>query len=263
MTTPPPAAIVDYDVEDGLATVTLDSPANRNALSAQLVRELGAALVLASRDNRVRAILLTHTGSTFCAGNDLREASAEGGPQRSTARLVTLFRTMLELPKPVIARVDGHARAGGIGLVGACDIAIGGPGATFAFTEARLGLAPAILSLTVLTRMPERAAGRYLLTGEVMDAGAAVQAGLLTEHHGSGAELDAAVAGIVTALRACSPQGLTESKALATAALRAGFEDRAAELQQLSARMFASDEGREGMQAFFERRPPRWADPAG
>ncbi len=247
---------VQYGVEQAIATITLDSPANRNALSADLVNELGAALELASRDAGVRAIVLTHTGSTFCAGNDLRDASSEDGPQRSTHRLLMLLRAIVELPKPVIARVDGHARAGGVGLVAACDIALGGPGATFAFTEVRLGLAPAIISLVTLDRMPSRAASRYLLTGEIVDGQLAASVGLLTEYTD---ELDATLERILADLRLASPQGLAETKALATSAMRAAFDTDAYGLQQLSARLFASEQAREGMAAFLEKRPPNWA----
>ena len=118
----------------------------------------------------MRAIVLTHTGRTFCAGADLKEQAAEGGPAEGTQRMLGLLRAIVELPKPVVARVDGHVRAGGVGLVGACDIVVAGPATTFAFTEVRLGLAPAIISLTTLGRMTERAVSRYYLTGETFDA---------------------------------------------------------------------------------------------
>lgn len=248
-------AVVQYATDRSIATITLDSPANRNALSAELVGELVAGLEQAAGDVDLRAVVLAHTGSTFCAGNDLREASAADGARVTTARLVALMRRIVELPKPVVARVDGHTRAGGVGLVCACDIAIGGPGATFAFTETRLGLAPAVISLPALARMPARAAGRYLLTGEVLDGPGAVAAGLLTEYAD---DLDSALESVLDPLRTASPQGLAETKALVTTALRADFEARADEVQQLSARLFASDQGREGMRAFLEKRPPNW-----
>jgi enoyl-CoA hydratase len=247
--------VVTYAVERTIATVTLDSPENRNALSAQLVGELTAHLESANGDAQVRAIVLTHTGGTFCAGADLNEQSAEGGPAEGTRRMVELLRTLVELPKPVIARVDGHVRAGGLGLVGACDIAVAGPRSSFAFSEVRLGLAPAIISLTTLPRMAQRAAARYYLTGETFDAPAAAANGLVTA---AADDADAALAPILDALRRCSPQGLAETKRLTTAAVRAGFDAQAADLQDLSARLFASDEAREGMLAFLQKRPPAW-----
>lgn len=251
--------LVHYAVDRAIATIELDSPENRNALSRQLVEELTARLGEAAADPDVRAVVLTHTGSTFCAGADLRESAAEGGPQAGTERMLALLRTIVTLPKPVIARVDGNVRAGGLGLVGACDIAVAGPSASFAFTEARLGLAPAIISLTTLGRMSERWAARYYLTGETFDAAAAAACGLIT----SAVEDTAAeVAVIADALRRCSPQGLAETKPLTTRSTLAAFDERAEQVQQQSARLFGSDEAREGMMAFLERRPPAWAPPS-
>lgn len=250
--------LVHYAVDRTIASVTLDSPGNRNALSAQLVGELSAHLSTAAADGAVRAIVLTHTGTTFCAGADLKEAAGEGGPSQGTVRMLALLRLIVELPKPVIARIDGNVRAGGLGIVGACDIAIAGPASSFAFTEVRLGLAPAIISLTTLARMSDRAAARYYLTGETFDAGTAAAAGLITAAVG---ELDGEIAAISAALRACSPQGLAETKPLTTQATLAAFEQRAEQLQAQSARLFGSEEAREGMTAFRQRRPPSWAPP--
>jgi enoyl-CoA hydratase len=248
--------LVHYALDRAIATVTLDSPGNRNALSAQLVGELSAHLVAAGADAAVRAVVLTHTGTTFCAGADLKEAGAEGGPARGTERMLALLRLIVELPKPVLARIDGNVRAGGLGIVGACDIALAGPSSSFAFTEVRLGLAPAIISLTTLGRMSERAAARYYLTGETFDAATAAASGLITS---APPDLDAEIATIADALRACSPQALAEIKPLTTRRTLAAFEQRADEVQAQSARLFRSDEAREGMTAFLQRRPPSWA----
>jgi enoyl-CoA hydratase len=250
--------LVHYAVDRALATVTLDSPENRNAMSARLVGEVSAHLRTAAADAGVRAVVLTHTGTTFCAGADLKESAAEGGPAQGTQRMLALLRLIVELPKPVVARIDGNVRAGGLGVVGACDIAIAGPGSSFAFTEVRLGLAPAIISLTTLGRMSERAAARYYLTGERFDAPSAAASGLITAAVG---DLDAEIAAIADALRSCSPQGLAETKPLTTRATLAAFEQYAGQVQAQSARLFASDEAREGMTAFLQRRPPGWAPP--
>ncbi len=247
---------VIYEVDRGIATVVLDSPENRNALSAALVGALTDSLAAAAEDASVRAVVLSHTGSAFCAGADLKEQSAEGGPARGTTRMLELLRRVVELPKPVIARIDGHVRAGGIGLVGACDLALAGPAASFAFTEVRLGLAPAIISLTTLGRMSERAAARYYLTGDTFDAAAAAAAGLVTV---AVPDLDAEVAALSDALRRCPPQALAETKALLAAGVRDRVEAAAGEMQRLSQRLFESEEAREGMRAFLEKRPPRWA----
>ena len=248
--------LVHYSVDRAIATVVLDSPDNRNALSAQLVEELGTHLRTAEADEAVRAIVLGHTGKTFCAGADLKESAAEGGPEAGTARMLALLRTIVTLGKPVIAQIDGNVRAGGLGLIGACDIAVAGPTSTFAFTEVRLGLAPAIISLTTLGRMDERTAAQYYLTGETFDAEAAARCGLITA---AVPDTEVHVAAITDALRLCSPQGLAETKPLTTRATLAAFDDYAAQMQQLSARLFSSAEAREGMLAFLERRPPSWA----
>lgn len=249
-------SVVQYTVDRTVATVTLDSPANRNALSKALVEELTAHLDSAAQDRDVRAVVLTHSGTTFCAGADLKEQAGEGGPAEGTKRMLALLRAMLELPKPLVARVDGNVRAGGLGLVGACDIAVAGPRSTFAFTESKLGLTPAIISLTTQHRMSDRAAARYYLTAETFDAATAVETGLVTV---AADDVDTALAPILDALRACSPQGLAETKRLTSAAVRAQFSARADEMQELSARLFASEEAREGMLAFLQKRPPAWA----
>jgi len=251
-------SVVQYSVDRAIATLTLDSPANRNALSAQLVGELSEGLQRAAADPDVRAAVIAHTGRTFCAGADLKEQAAEGGPEQGTKRMLGLLRAIVELPKPVLARVDGHVRAGGLGIVGACDLAFASANATFAFTEVRLGLAPAIISLTTLGRMSERAASRYYLTGETFDAAAAARSGLITD---AADDLDASLAAVCDALRACSPQGLAETKPLTAAAIGARFAAGADGLQALSQRLFESDEAREGIMAFLQKRPPRWAPP--
>jgi enoyl-CoA hydratase len=246
---------VHYEVDRAIATITLDAPENRNALSAALVGALTDHLQAGAKDDGVRAVVLTHTGRTFCAGADLKEQAAEGGPAEGTRRMLALLRAIVELPKPVVARLDGHVRAGGIGLVGACDIAIAGPATTFAFTEVRLGLAPAIISLTTLGRMSERAVSRYYLTGESFDAHAAAAAGLITT---AVDDPDAELGPLCDALRSCSPQGLAETKPLTTASARAAFTARAEDMQALSQRLFESDEAREGILAFLQKRAPRW-----
>lgn len=246
MTTAP---VVRREHDRGVAVLTLDSPHNRNALSARLVGELSEALDDARSDPGTRAVLLTHTGGTFCAGADLREA---GDAVTGSQRLVELLRAVAGIPKPVVAQVRGHARAGGLGLLAACDIAVAGPDATFAFTEARLGLAPAVISLPVLARADPRAVTRYFLTGETFGPDEAVRIGLVTAR-------EDALEPVLRGLRAASPQGLAESKALTAERVRTALDDRGAELSAVSARLFASDEAAEGMRAFLERRDPSWA----
>lgn len=246
--------LVQYSVDRAIARIALDSPRNRNALSAALVGELSDALAAAAADDSVRAVELTHTGTTFCAGADLSEAS-QGGMASGTRRVIAVMRSIIEMPKPVVGSIDGHARAGGLGLIGACDIVLAGPASTFAFTEVRLGLAPAMISLTTLPRMDPRAASRYFLTGETFDAATAARIGLISE---AVDDIDASTLAVLDALRSASPQGLRETKPLLTPALLAGFDTRAQELAELSARLFGTDEAAEGMAAFLAKRPPSW-----
>jgi len=258
MTEQTDAVVVRYDVDRTVATLTLDSPHNRNALSTPLLAQLRQGLDEAAADPAVRAVVLTHTGGTFCAGADLSESS--GTPEEAAAErtrdMTALLRQILELPKPVLGCIEGHVRAGGMGLIGACDIVIAGPGSTFALTEARLGLAASIISLTVLPRLSSRAAARYFLTGERFGPEEAVTDGLITLSTGDTA---AALADLLAEIRECSPQGLAESKRLVTARILEGFDRYGDDLAAQSARLFGSAEAVEGMTAFLQKRPPSWA----
>lgn len=250
--------LVTYAVDGHVARLTLDSPHNRNALSTRLVDQLHSGLREAAADPAVRTVVLGHTGGTFCAGADLSEAP-DGDPFETTAargrEMTTVLRAIVESPVPVVAAIDGHVRAGGLGLVGACDIAVAGPRSTFALTEARIGVAPAVISLTLLPKIAPRAAARYYLTGETFTAPTAAEIGLITL---AADDLDSAVAGIVADLGRGSPQGLAASKALTTADILARFDRDAEHLVHESARLFVSEEAREGMLAFLQKRPPRW-----
>ncbi|MBF6175407.1 enoyl-CoA hydratase family protein [Nocardia blacklockiae] len=255
------APFVRYEVdEDRFAVVTLDSPHNRNALSSRLVRELLAALRQARDDDRVRGVELTHSGNTFCAGADLKEA-LDADPAAAadirTGWMIDVLRTILELPKPVLCRVDGNVRAGGMGILAACDIVVAGRDSSFALTEARIGLAPFMISLTLLPRMTNRSAARYFQTGEKFDAAEAERTGLITLAADDPA---AETARLRAALCQGSPQGLAESKRLVNAALLAEFDRGAEELAKRSASYFGTPEVVEGMTAFFQRRAPSWAE---
>jgi enoyl-CoA hydratase len=252
------SALVHYSVERSVARLTLDSPDNRNALSTALVHQLHQGLTDATEESGVRAVVLGHTGGTFCAGADLAEAAGRdpGDVAVDGARELThLLRRILELPMPVIAAVDGHVRAGGLGLIGAADIVVAGPASTFALTEARIGVAPSIISLTLLPKMTARAAGRYFLTGEKFGASEAANIGVITI---AADDVEAMVSTLTAAIGKASPQGLAASKALTTAPILADFDKHAEELTEQSAQLFASEEAREGMMAFLHKRPPRW-----
>ncbi|BCL21212.1 enoyl-CoA hydratase family protein [Streptomyces tuirus] len=229
-------------------TLSLDAPHNRNALSAALVGELAGALTDAGKDPGVRAIVLTHTGNTFSAGADLKD------PPPPEA-LVAVLRQIIELPKPVVARVTGHVRAGGLGLLAACDIAAAATDATFAFTEVRIGVAPAVISLPLLPRTNPRALARHCLTGERFDAAQAQATGLVTT---CADDVDTALEPILDGLRKSAPDALAETKRLLTARVLEAFDRDAADLTALSARLFSSPQAREGMTAFLERRDPAW-----
>ncbi len=252
------STLVHYSVEGPVARLTLDSPHNRNALSKALVSRLRQGLCDASDDPTVRAVVLSHTGGTFCAGADLSEAS--GGDAAETVadnarQLTSVLRSILELPQPVIGAIDGHVRAGGLGLVGACDIVVAGRNSTFALTEARIGVAPSIISLTLLPKMSARAAGRYFVTGEKFGADVAADIGLITV---VADDVVATVSELTAEIAKGSPQGLAASKALTTAPILDAFDQHAEALTRQSAELFVSEEAHEGMLAFLQKRRPSW-----
>ncbi|BBX31524.1 enoyl-CoA hydratase [Mycolicibacterium mageritense DSM 44476 = CIP 104973] len=252
------AELVQYAVDGAVARLTLDSPHNRNALSTALVGQLHQGLADAAADPRVRVVVLGHTGGTFCAGADLSEAAGQdpGDIAVDRAREMTkTLRLILELPVPVIGAIDGHVRAGGMGLVGACDLVVAGNNSTFALTEARIGVAPSIISLTLLPKMTARSAGRYFVTGEKFGAAEAADIGLITL---ASDDVPATVAALTAEIAKGSPQGLAASKALTTAAILRDFDALAEDLTRQSAELFVSDEAREGMMAFLQKRPPSW-----
>ncbi len=257
--------LVRYAVDGAVARLTLDSPHNRNALSTVLVQQLRDGFAAAAADPNVRCVVVGHEGGTFCAGADLSEAAGRDLGDLAIDRgreMVHVLRAVLELPMPVIGAVDGHVRAGGLGLIGACDIVVAGPASTFALTEARIGVAPSIISLTLLPKMSARAAGRYFVTGETFGAAEAEAIGLITVAAQSADTMASTVSALTAEVVKGSPQGLAASKALTTASILAAFDEHAEALTVQSAKLFVSDEAREGMLAFLEKRPPRWAGEA-
>jgi methylglutaconyl-CoA hydratase len=239
----------------GIATITLDSPANRNALSSGLLTELQAALAGALSDPGVRVIVLTGAGPAFCSGADLKES------RTSPSAAPELFPEILQLiwdgPKPVVCRVNGSARAGGIGLIAACDIAIAAESATFAFSEVRIGVTPAIIAVTCLRRMEPRAAAEYFLTGEAFGAPRAAEIGLLTRAVPE-TELDEQAGRYAGLLLRGAPGALAATKTVLREAGTLPVAEGLARMAGLSADRFASAEGQEGMAAFAERRDPSW-----
>ncbi|WP_405065829.1 enoyl-CoA hydratase-related protein [Kribbella sp. NBC_01510] len=244
--------LVQLDVTDGVATITLDSPHNKNALSQQLTGELLERLDSAGTDELVRVIVIRSALDVFCSGADLSEATTVGmgvGAQR----MVDVQRAIVANPKPVVARVAGPVRAGGIGIVAAADISIAGESATFALTEVRLGLAAATISLTVLPRLTDRAASYTFLTGNGFDGTEAARLGLVTRAVPDG-ELDVTVDAVVQSLLKGAPQGLRESKKLLNRELVADIDARGKDLAGLSADLFGSPAAQEAMLAFLNRK---------
>jgi len=243
--------LVHYGVADAVATITLDSPHNRNALSRQLVTELLEGLERAEADPEVTVVLIRQEGKVFCSGADLSEATTVGMAD-GARRIVELQRLIATMGKPVVTRISGAVRAGGIGIVAASDIAISAEDATYALTEVKLGLAAAIISLTVHARMSPRAAALTTLGGEVFSGAQAADYGLVTTAVAA-EELDAAVAEMCARLATGAPQGLRESKAILNRDLVKRIDEHGDEMAALSAHLFASDEAREAMTAFLNR----------
>jgi len=256
------AELVHYATANGVATITLDSPHNRNALSAQLRRELRDHLATAAGDDAVRVIVLDHTGPVFCAGMDLKEAGSTGSATAGVNEFPEILTQIWTSHKPVVAKLAGPARAGGVGIVAAADIAVAAEDATFAFTEVRLGLVPAVISVTVLPRLLPRAAHELFLTGEKFDARRAVAIGLLNAAVPAG-ELDAEVARYTGMLALGGPTALAATKDMLRRARAADLSDDFADMLELSAGFFAAEEGQEGIAAFAQKRPPKWVPVSG
>ena len=251
----------------GIATLVLDRPAERNALCAQLIGELDNALTSLAGERELRAVLLTGAGSAFSAGADIGEMRAAGGapPEQNVTdarRFVALLDRLERMPQPTVAIVNGAAFGGAIGLISACDIALAGNSTRFSLSEVRLGLVPAMISPYVIRAIGARQAGRYMLSGEVMDAATAERIGLVHESVDDAA-LPAAVEKLVAALLAGGPGAQVEIKILLRRVTgRSDRNDTAlqGELAHWIARIRGSDEGREGLSAFLEKRQARWRD---
>lgn len=247
-----PTELVHLDGEGSFATITLDSPHNRNALSRQLVTELVGHVTTAGENDAVKVVLIRSSGRVFCSGADLTEAST-GGMEDGARAIVALQRQLLSLDKPVVTELAGPVRAGGIGIVAASDIAIASTDASFALTEVKLGLAAAIISLTVHARMNPRAAALTTLGGEVFSGEQAAAYGLVTTAVAPD-DLQDEVRRTCDSLATGAAQGLRESKRILNRDLVARIDERGEELAALSASLFGSDEAREAMTAFLSRK---------
>ena len=251
---------VHYERRGRAAWITLDSPANRNALSAPLVRELGEHLKAAIADPEVRVMVVTGNGPAFCAGADLKSrgdaVTSEGGGKNP---FVEILQLLWDGPKPVIAAVNGHAFGGGVGLVAAADIAIGVTSAKFSFSEVRLGLIPAMISVVVLPKLGVQRTMRLFLTGERFAGAKAAEYGLL-HRVVAPEELERAVQEEVEAIALGGPEAIAEAKRLIRTVARLPMDEAFAYAEQRIATLFASAEAAEGMASFVEKRKPKWAE---
>jgi len=246
-----------------VAFVTLNRPQIRNAFDEALIADLARALGELDADASVRAVVLGGAGTAFCAGADLNwmKRMAGYGYEQNLAdarALAAMLKTLDRMAKPTIARVHGPAFAGGVGLVAACDIAIGTPEAKFCLSEAKLGLSPATISPYVVRAMGERMARRYFLSAEVFDANEACRVGLLSSVSAS-EKLDADIGEILKHLTAGGPAALAKIKDLIRRVSSGSVDDAMIDdTAQRIAEIRVSPEGREGIASFLEKRKPSW-----
>jgi len=253
--------ILLVEKRDQVAYVTLNRPQIRNAFDETLIAELGHALAELDADATVRAVVLGGAGTAFCAGADLNwmKRMAGYGYEQNLAdarALASMLKTLDRMSKPTIARVHGPAFAGGVGLVAACDIAVGTPEAKFCLSEAKLGLSPATISPYVVRAMGEKAARRYFLTAEVFDANEAYRVGLLSSVSAS-ENLDAEIGKILGHLVAGGPQALAKIKDLIRRVSSGSVDDSMIDdTAKRIAEIRVSPEGKEGIASFLEKRKP-------
>lgn len=264
----PTEAVVTRVANNGVATIAFNRPRVHNAIDEAVIAGLRAALQTVAADAAVRVVVITGEGESFCAGADLNwmKRSAAYSQQQNyqeAADFALLLQSLHELSKPTIARVHGPAYGGGVGIVAACDIAIGTRGASFSFSEVRLGLIPAMISPYAIAAIGERHARRYMLTAERIDAPTAVTIGLLHEVCEEG-ELDARVQQVASNLLRGGPASITACKMLIDKVAHVPIDG---EVREYSARAIAairaSSEGKEGVGAFLEKRKPTWISAEG
>lgn len=236
-----------------VGTLTLDSPHNRNALSSQLLDELADGLTDAAGDAAVRVVVLTATGTVFCSGADL-----SAPPTTVTSRMPEILDTIRTAPVPVIARVGGHARAGGLGLIATADLAVATAASTFAFSEVRVGVAPAMILVPALRVADRRFLSRAALTGEPFGAAEAAAAGVLTSVVDDERALDAWVEQAVASILKAAPGAVSATKALLAELSDTSWSEGLSMAQSRSAQLFAGAEAAEGMDAFLHKRSPSW-----
>jgi enoyl-CoA hydratase/carnithine racemase len=248
--------LVHIEIADAVATVTLDSPANRNALSSRLVTDLnraldGAEAAVAGGD--VRAIVLTHVPPAFCAGADLKERAHAVPDSRP---IVRAFQRLMDAEVPTIAAVNGPVRAGGIGLMASCDLVVVQRDVGFALTEVRVGVAAAMISVPILRRASGSRLAAAFLTGEPFTADEARAVGLVTH---VADDVDATVATLCDAIKLGAPTAVAATKRILREVPGLGRDEAFERMRRLSDELFAGSEAAEGMAAYLEKRPPRWS----
>lgn len=254
---------IETQLAPGVAIIWLNRPELRNAMNDTMIAELTDAFEAAIEDEAIRAIVLAGRGTAFCAGGDLNwmRRAREMSPEEAfddSRKLARLLRTIHESPKPVVARVQGAAFAGGMGLVAACDIAVGSHEAKFCLSEVKLGLVPAMISPYVIEAIGARQARRWFLTGEVFEAGEAWRIGLIQEVCPAD-ELDGTVNMVLGHLVQAGPVALGEAKRLIRDVAGKPIDDALTDgTARLIATLRASAEGQEGIAAFFDKRKPSW-----
>jgi len=252
----------EFEIRNRAAWIRLNRPESRNALSTELLGELSRHLQSAIDDPSVRVVVLTGTGKAFCAGADLKSQGSGVADGKSKNDFVEILKQMREGPKPVICAVNGHAFGGGIGLVAAADIAIAVRGAKFAFSEVRLGVIPAIISVVVLPKLGEHHAMRLFVTGERFSAAEALGYGLI-HRVVEDCDLESAVQAEVDAIAKGAPNAVTAAKRLVREIPRLEPDDAYAVAAEQIAKLFASAEAAEGLAAFAQKRPPSWVEADG
>lgn len=258
-------AVVETELSAGVLTVTLADEANRNALGSQLVSELVAVLDQADADPAVRVVVLTNVGKVFCAGANLSERSQHGAPADAPADAPAavvdpqrLFGRFRRSPKPYVGRIAGHCVAGGMGLAAAMDISIAADDTMFGFTEVRIGVIPAVISVVCLPKMRRTDAAAAFLRGNRFPAAEAARIGLINSAVPRDA-LDDEVAAVVGDLLLGAPEAIAQAKQLLAQVPAMPVDEAFAFTGELSARLFKSEEAREGITAYLEKRSPSWA----
>lgn len=243
-----------YEVRDGAAWITLNRPENRNALSAGLVTELYDHLVAADADDDARCAVVTGAGPAFCAGANLKGGAA---PVGRTMSLVDVLNQMMDGKKPVIAAINGFAFAGGLGIVAAADIVVTSEEAKFSFSEVKIGVIPAVISVVCLRKLGKHHGMKLFLTGERFSGKEAVTYGL-AHRAVPPDDLVAAVQEEIDAIKLGGPIAVSEAKKLVRIVPELSIEEGFTLTAEWSPKLFASEEGQEGMAAFREKRKPSW-----